>query len=231
VEHEEKRLDDSQDADYFPGAALDGWRKGSVYIHLPKEKVKYGSEEDAPKFEVKGLIYRPLIEVVKAAYEDPSVRSFHHIPFKLFHQKDNSTGTLLLEPYKLHSADFYPSSINAESPNNHLASEETSSMPADAERIYTEVYTSDAMLEEDAKIRAMPRNPADSVQIEYIMAAMLFWSDATHLASFGTASLWPIYCLFAGVSKYLRVSPNTYSAHHLAYLPSVRAQFILFNIL
>ena len=32
----------------------------------------------------------------------------------------------------------------------------------------------------------------------------MFWSDATHLATFGMVKLWPIYLLFGNLSKYVR---------------------------
>jgi len=58
------------------------------------------------------------------------------------------------------------------------------------------------MLEEDTKIRALGQHPNDDPDTEVAILAMLFWSDLTHLASFGTASLWPIYLYFGNLSKY-----------------------------
>ncbi|THG92753.1 hypothetical protein EW026_g8258 [Hermanssonia centrifuga] len=91
----------------------------------------------------------------------------------------------------------------------------------DAERIYSEVYTCDAMLEEDTRIRAQPRNPDNNDDIEYAVAPLMLWSDSTHLANFGTASLWPIYLYFGALSKYIRCRTSSFAAHHLAYLPSI----------
>jgi hypothetical protein len=88
------------------------------------------------------------------------------------------------------------------------------------ERIITELYNSDAMLEEHEKIRSQPHEPGCT--LETVVAAIMLWSDATHLANFGTASLWPIYCFFGNQSKYTRGKPTSFSAHHLAYIPSVR---------
>lgn len=89
-------------------------------------------------------------------------------------------------------------------------------------RVYGDIFTADAMLEEDAKIQALPRSPADDPDTEVALLALMLWSDSTHLASFGTASLWPIYLFFGNISKYTRGKPTTLSAHHLAYIPSVR---------
>ena len=47
----------------------------------------------------------------------------------------------------------------------------------------------------------------------------MFWSDATHLATFDTAKLWPIYMLFRNLSKYVQGKPTSSAAKHLAYIP------------
>ena len=78
------------------------------------------------------------------------------------------------------------------------------------------------MLNEDKKLRSQPRNPEDPDTLEYAILPLIFWSDATHLSSFGSASLWPIYLYFANVSKYHRGRPTEFMAQHLAYIPSVR---------
>ena len=58
------------------------------------------------------------------------------------------------------------------------------------------------MLEEDVKISAMGRHPDDNPDTEVTVLAMMLWSDSTHLTSFGTASLWPVYLYFGNLSKY-----------------------------
>ncbi|TBU53092.1 hypothetical protein BD310DRAFT_981403 [Dichomitus squalens] len=92
---------------------------------------------------------------------------------------------------------------------------------APLERVYSEVYNSDAMLEEHENIQKRPRNPEDSPDVEYVVAAVTVYSDSTHVAQFGTASLWPIHVLFANLSKYFRLKPTMFATHHLAYIPSL----------
>jgi hypothetical protein len=58
------------------------------------------------------------------------------------------------------------------------------------------------MLEEDAKIHMLLRNPEDESDTEVAIGVILLWSDSTHLTSFGSASLWPIYLFFGNLSKY-----------------------------
>ncbi|TBU51185.1 hypothetical protein BD310DRAFT_786414, partial [Dichomitus squalens] len=87
------------------------------------------------------------------------------------------------------------------------------------ERLYSEVYNSDAMLEEHQKLQEKPRNADDSPDVEYAVCALTVYSDSTHLAQFGTASLWPIHAFIANLSKYFRLKPTMFAAHHLAYIP------------
>ena len=164
----------------MPFSADDGWKEGSVALHLPKAKAKHASEAASPQVQISGIYYRPLLEVIKAACQSSQAKEYHWVPFKLIHQ----------------------------SPTEDL-------------RAYTDIYNSDAMLEKDAKIRAMGRHPDDTPDTEVAVLAMLLWSDSTHLTSFGTASLWLVYLYFGNLSKYPRGQPNAYAAHHIAYIPSV----------
>lgn len=88
-----------------------------------------------------------------------------------------------------------------------------------AEKTYGEIYNSPAMLDEHKKIHSQPRE--GGCTLETVIAAMMLWSDSTHLASFGTASLWPIYMFLGNQSKYVRSKPTSFAAHHLAYIPKV----------
>lgn len=92
------------------------------------------------------------------------------------------------------------------------------------ERIFSEMYNSDAFLEEHQIIQKLPSEPGP--QYERAIAAGMLWSDSTHLANFGTQSLWPIYIFFGNQSKYARSKPSQFAAHHLAYIPSVSPFFL-----
>lgn len=55
-----------------------------------------------------------------------------------------------------------------------------------------------------------------------VTVPIIIYSDATLLANFGDASLWPGY-LFSGlISEYVRLVPSSLSAQHFVYFPSVR---------
>ncbi|KAF8143601.1 hypothetical protein K438DRAFT_1993739 [Mycena galopus ATCC 62051] len=90
-------------------------------------------------------------------------------------------------------------------------------------RVLSEVYNSDAFIDEHDKIQRTGALPPDdpNCKLEKVVAALMWWSDSTHLANFGTAKLWPIYMLFGNLSKYISAKPNSGAAHHLAYIPSL----------
>lgn len=98
---------------------------------------------------------------------------------------------------------------------------------ADAEptRVYDELYSSDAMIDAHEKLQRQPPEPG--CNLERVVASLMLWSDSTHLANFGTASLWPIYLFFGNQSKWVRGKPKTASCHHIAYIPKVCFQLSL----
>lgn len=89
---EAKRLDNfhpSAQIEGSPGSANsgpqllnDGWIETSVPISLPCDKVSHSSDASAPVFNVKGLLYRKPLEVIKAAFQEPSAAQFHLTPFE-----------------------------------------------------------------------------------------------------------------------------------------------------
>lgn len=92
------------------------------------------------------------------------------------------------------------------------------------EHIYSELYNSDAYIQEHEHIKAQP--PMPGPQLEIVIAAIMLSSDSTQLTSFGTASLWPIYLYLGNLSKFIRLKPTSFAAHHLAYIPKVIMKII-----
>lgn len=86
---------------------------------------------------------------------------------------------------------------------HHYTSDEVESPPPAPIRVYTDCYNLNAMLQEEAKLHKQPCHTDDDPNIEQVVFPLLIWSDATHLSSFGTASLWPIYVYFGNISKYV----------------------------
>ncbi|KAG6831420.1 hypothetical protein H0H92_010633 [Tricholoma furcatifolium] len=84
------------------------------------------------------------------------------------------------------------------------------------QRVYSEVYNTDIFLGMEKQLPTI-----EGCNLEKVVVPLLVYSDSTHLANFGTASLWPIYIWTGCLSKYTRVKPSSFAAHHLAYLPSI----------
>ena len=101
---------------------------------------------------------------------------------------------------------------------------------SDPTRVYSEVYTSDAMLQLERELEeTLPAtNPQTEALETFILSASLY-SDSTNLAQFGHASLWPMYMFIGNTSKYIIARPNSFSAHHIAYLPTVEI-FLLHRV-
>ena len=86
------------------------------------------------------------------------------------------------------------------------------------ECIFSEMHDSDLLWEEHNKVQhALTDNL--TCKREKVIATLMFWSDATHLATFGMVKLWPIYLLFGNLSKYVRGQPDSGATKHLAYIP------------
>ncbi|KAJ3474957.1 hypothetical protein NLI96_g12149 [Meripilus lineatus] len=96
------------------------------------------------------------------------------------------------------------------------------------QRIHGELYTSDAFLQAHEELQQSPTEP--NCTLERVVCAMMFWSDSTHLASFGNASLWPLYLFFGNQSKYTRCRPSSGACHHVAYIPKLPDTFYDFYV-
>ncbi|KAI0366150.1 hypothetical protein BV20DRAFT_1038521 [Pilatotrama ljubarskyi] len=174
----------------------DGWRQAEVEISLPKAGVCFPSEADAPKYKVKGLQFRKLLEVIVGEVQDRRfAKERNWIPFETYWVPP--------QPSPAHNAQDMPPP------------------PPPPIRIYSDTFDTDKMNSIDAKIRAKPRNPDDPPDVEYAVLPCCIWSDATCLTTFGSASLWPIYLYVTHISKYLHGKPTEFVAQHLAYIPTL----------
>ncbi|KAF9532139.1 hypothetical protein CPB83DRAFT_832803 [Crepidotus variabilis] len=92
------------------------------------------------------------------------------------------------------------------------------------EQVYSELYNTKAFIKEHDRVQQAPTDDANC-KLEKVVAGMMFWSDSTHLANFGTAKLWPIYMFLGNLSKYVRAHPTAGACHHVAYIPSLSDAF------
>lgn len=95
---------------------------------------------------------------------------------------------------------------------------------SDKIRIHGELYTSPAFLDAHREVQELPGEP--DCDLPRVVAAMMFWSDATHLTSFGNAKLWPCYLYFGNESKYRRCKPTSHLCNHVAYFQTVHQAFV-----
>ena len=161
------------------------WKTGSVKIKMPCTRAnnpKFSTEAEAPEFEVTGVRYRSLVDLIVSKIQDPSTSaSFVHTPFTEWWCPPGSATPI---------------------------------------RIYSEAHSSNVAAKLFEQIKGTPP-PANGSQIENAIVLLMLGSDETHLANFGTASLWPIYMFFGNISKYDTCKPSEFAACHLAYLPKV----------
>ena len=94
-------------------------------------------------------------------------------------------------------------------------------VPHEHERVYADTYMSDSMIQAQDEVNKLPCQEGDTK--ERVVLRLMLASDSAQLTSFGSASVWPIYLMFANQPKQERVRPSCHAVHHLAYVPSVCA--------
>lgn len=202
TKREHERLDkevDSQEPGEKDSPFSRGWNEASVKIRLPGPGSKQ-LEQDTPEFEVKGVIHRPLLDVIKEAFEGPNFDQLHTTPFEL--RWDPSKGKAPSHPPASDTSTSFPPDLCLEP------------LEPGHQHLYGEMYNSPAMLEEHNKL-------PHSSPLEPVVVGLMPSSDSTCLAQFGVASAWPIYTYLANQSKYVRAQPTSGAAHHQAYIPSL----------
>jgi hypothetical protein len=88
-------------------------------------------------------------------------------------------------------------------------------------RVYGELYSSPAFMDAHQELQESPGEP--DCDLPRFIIGLMFWSDATHLTSFGDAKLHPLYMYFGNESKYRRCKPSCHLCNHVAYFQKVRS--------
>jgi hypothetical protein len=156
--------------------APDGWKKVDVPILVPSWDRKLASY----MYNVPGLLFRPISQVIRTVCESERAKRFHFTPYRLIWKPGQGAGEQIIQG---------------------------------------EFYTTTAFIDEHHKIQQLAKEPG--CDLPRAMIALLIASDSTHLAQFGTASLWPAYLMFGNESKYDRGRPSACACHHIAYIPKV----------
>jgi hypothetical protein len=200
----EKLAQDREDAP-FAGA---GWRSCDVKIKVPtgvkKSKVKKrkGSQQtDGHAAEDPGNQGGKSF-TVSGLWQRPIMPILREI-----FSSDPAAGCFHFEPFR------------------HMWQANDSESPP--QRVFSEVYTSDAFLSEHDKLQNSRREPG--CNLLWVVAALMFWSDSTHLAQFGQAKLWPLYAFWGNQSKYKHCKPSANACHDIAYMPTVSHNIFWFH--
>ena len=206
-------------------SASDGWMESSVVISLPKSHSKHKTEDATPKYQVKGVVHCCLLSIIKTVVEDENSRfahRYHWYGHEMYWNPPCSRAHSTPPPLS-------PAPGSTLLDVHSYTSDEPETSPPTPIRVYTDCYNSNAMLQEEAELRKRPRDPDDAPDVEYVIFPLLYWSDSTHLSSFGMASLWPIYMYFGNISKYVRGRPTEFAAQHVAYIPDVSSVHALYS--
>ncbi|KAJ7189929.1 hypothetical protein GGX14DRAFT_607548 [Mycena pura] len=197
-----KRENDRLDkfVDTPPGEPPNGWQRGAVKLKLPCVGV-CTAEEDAFEIEIDGIYYCPLLDTLKEALQSLDFNNFHLTPF---------------EPRCNPNHDPCRPQDDSDDDTTELDEHGLPPLPPGHLRLYAEAYTSPRMLKAYKAFEKLPPSKIERVRVAY-----MFFSDATHLASFGDASIWPLYTFFGNFPKDLRAKPTENLAYHQGYFPSL----------
>jgi hypothetical protein len=92
-------------------------------------------------------------------------------------------------------------------------------------RVHGELYTS---LSFEQAYRSLQDGPGEpGCELPRCIVALMLWSDATLLTSFGKTQLWPVYLFFGNESKYRRCKPSLHLCNHIAYFEAVGLHYAL----
>ena len=79
---EAEHLDHYTENSESPFSLKDSWIETSVLISIPADNVKHSSVDAAPQYEVPGLFYHLLTEIIKSSFQEPAAEHFHLFPFE-----------------------------------------------------------------------------------------------------------------------------------------------------
>ncbi|KIJ57965.1 hypothetical protein HYDPIDRAFT_34453 [Hydnomerulius pinastri MD-312] len=181
-----------------------GWAESTITIDIPTgEKATKASKQRRAN---ETQTARRHGEIDPDAPEIPSIK--YEIP----HFRHRSLLAIIREVFESAPArkfHFHPFKLFYKPPNP----------AAPPQRVFENAYTADAFLKADQELQDSP--PEEGCTLPRAIAGFMFWSDATHVAQFGQAKLWPIYAYFANQCKYERCRPTARAARCVAYLPAL----------
>lgn len=195
-----KLLDDIDTRTDLPGCG-DGWRSSNIQIFIPKPRSRLVHNQKSNS------------HVNPEEYGEPFVAcGFRH--------------RSLTEVIKAHFSMAPRSRTLHHSPHKLIWVKDDGS----EERIHGELYQSDAWLAEHEAIQDLEIDTEEPCSRERSIAALMLYSDATHVAQFGQNSIWPVYLYFGNESKYYRRKPTARVCEHIGFLLKVGCMLIWFTL-
>ncbi|KAF6758408.1 hypothetical protein DFP72DRAFT_1065097 [Ephemerocybe angulata] len=91
-------------------------------------------------------------------------------------------------------------------------------------RVYGELYHSPAFIDAYKEIQLLPPEPEED-ELPRCVIGLMFASDETAAAAFGTMKIWPLYLLFGNESKQRRIKPSLKLFEEIAYFQSLPDEF------
>lgn len=185
--------------DWDEGAWFDeddaGWQKSAISIRIPFHR--FLDRPGVRDYVVPDFYHRSLTSVIRERLKKDADNNshFHFEPFELLWNSNVNSTTAGLGPG-------------------------TADVGGTAIRLYGELYTSPAFMAAHQDLQNIAGEP--NCNLPRVVVGLMFWSDATLLATFGNAKLWPLYMVFGNDSKYQRCKPSSNLYEHVAYFEQVR---------
>ncbi|KAF7317520.1 hypothetical protein MKEN_00838600 [Mycena kentingensis (nom. inval.)] len=179
-----------------PGEPPKGWNFGTVTLRVPPGK-HAGVACGILEIEVPNILYRRLVDVMREAFTTPAFERLHTTPFSLRAGPKPKPGQR--SPY--------------DTPDIELDDYGLPLLPPGHQELLGEMYNSQRTFKAYHNLPACEEEP--------VIVDLMPFSDGTHLAQFGTASLQPGYLFLGNRSKYERAKPSANTHFHFVYFPKL----------
>lgn len=103
-EYDKKRMEESNET---PFPIRDNWRSETLYLAAPCPGRPQPKPEDQKHFPLKNLMYRKLMDVILAAFREPSAEYFHLAPFEEYHKPPRFGATHERQYGELYTSDAF----------------------------------------------------------------------------------------------------------------------------
>nr|GAT43813.1 predicted protein [Mycena chlorophos] len=180
--------------DTLPGKPKNGWSRGQITLQVPPGR---RSQSALLEITVDEIFYRPILEIVREAFSGSMFERLHTTPFSLRCDPTYIRGRP--DPYSKLDLELDECGLPA--------------LPEGHHELHGEMYTASRTLKAYNRLPECAEEP--------VIVSLMPYSDGTHLAQFGTASLQPGYLFLGNQSKYERAKPSANAVFHMVYFPTL----------